>query len=411
MSSTRSRLLTIIRQEFRMTAANKTFVVMTIIGPFLIAAISILPGMLAQRQGEVAEDTRIAFVGGTDELYEAMIGALAGSRLVPVRVRDAETAKAAVLDGSVRGVLVVPADYRSAAAAEYFSRTGTDLQISSILEGTLGAIVVSERIAAAGLDPADVARWTRRPSVIVQRLEAGGQGVAQDFLGIILTTITFVMLIYMTVLLYGQMIGRSVLTEKTSNTVEIMLSSVRPTELLFGKILGKGLAGILQYAIWVGVALLIVTVIGPAAGVAIPSDLSPANLGFLFVFFLLAFFLYAAGYAAIGSGAEDEQHLGQLAMPLIVFLIVPLVMVSPIVMNPSGPLVTVMSHFPFTSPIVMMVRVLVDRPPAWELAVCFAVLLGSIVLMGFAAARIFRVGILMTGKRRSIGEILRWVRG
>ncbi|TVR65019.1 MAG: ABC transporter permease, partial [Spirochaetaceae bacterium] len=318
-----SKLTTIIKQEFKMTAANKAFVVMTILGPFLIAAISILPGTLAQRQGEVAENTVIAFVGGSDALFDQMSQSLVGTRLVPERFADDESARRAVLDGDVSGAFVVPDEYLASPTVEYFSRTGTDMQIATILETTLGAVVVGRRVADAGLDPAQVAALTHRPSVVMRRLETTGEGVEQDFFSVILTAITFVMLIYMTVLLYGQMIGRSVLTEKTSNTVEIMLSSVRPTEMLFGKILGKGFAAMLQYAIWIGVALLIVTIVGPAIGVEVPVNISPANLGYLFVFFTLAFFLYASAYAAIGSGAEDEQHLGQLSMPLIVFLIIP----------------------------------------------------------------------------------------
>jgi len=221
---------------------------------------------------------------------------------------------------------------------------------------------------------------------------------------------SFVMLLYMTTLLYGQMIGRSVVTEKTSKTVEIMLSSVSPRELMFGKILGLGLAGLLQYGIWVSIALVLTRLAGPLLGIAVPASVTPGNMAWLVTFFVLAFFLYASLYAALGAAAEDEQHLGQLAWPVLIFLIVPLVMISSFVSNPGSPLSVALSLFPMTSPIVMLIRVLIAPPPLWQVALCLAILVASIYLAAAAAARIFRTGILLTGKRARLGEILKWLR-
>jgi ABC-2 type transport system permease protein len=217
------------------------------------------------------------------------------------------------------------------------------------------------------------------------------------------------MLLYMTVMLYGQIIGRSVVTEKTSKTVEIMLSSVTPQDLLFGKILGLGLAGLLQYSVWVGMALVLTRLVGPVFGLALPPAITAGNLVWLVVFFVLAFFLYSAAFAALGAASEDEQHLGQMAWPLLAFLIVPFVMVSSFISNPDSAVALVLSLFPMTSPIVMFVRVLVSSPPVWELALCLGVLVASVFGMALLAARVFRVGILLTGKRAKLGEILRWI--
>lgn len=407
-----------------MTAANKAFAAITIVGPFLIAAIAILPGMLAQRQASISEETTVGFVreaageaAGAASAAEAAEGErvleelnrrLDGTLVQLEAVADREQAKAMVQDEAIHGALVLSGEFTRAERVEYYSRTGTDMHIAGLLEGVIGQAVFEERVANAGFDPGEIQRLTARPEVILQRVADSGDADGSDFMGIILTVITFVMMIYMTVLLYGQMIGRSVLMEKTAKTVEIMLSSVRPSELLFGKILGKGLAAMLQYAIWIGMALLLLKAIGPRFDIQPPPALTAGNLGFLLMFFLLAFFLYSAAYAAIGAGAEDEQHLGQLSMPLVLFLIVPLVLVSPMVMNPSGVLVVALSYFPFTSPIVMLIRVLVDMPAAWELLLCAAILVGSILLTGFGAARVFRIGILMSGARKSWKDLFRW---
>ncbi len=405
-----AKLGTIIRQEFRMTAATKAFLAMTILGPFLIAAIAILPGLLAQRQSQPSDDTRIGIVTGSDDVFARFEVSLAGTPVTPVRFTSERDGRDAIDSGAVQGSLILPDGFEGSDSLRYVSRTGTDMQIASILQATAGHIVTSTRIAEAGLDPEHIARLTQTPAVRTVRHESGASDdTATDGFAILLTALMFVMLIYMTVLLYGQMIGRSVLTEKIVNTKEIMLSSVRPTELLFGKIIGKGAASLVQYGVWIGIAALIVTVIGPRFDISLPAGLTIINLSYLLVFFLLAFFLYATAFAAVGSGAQDEQQFGQLSMPIIVFLIVPLVLVSPIVMNPEGALVVGLSHFPLTSPIVMLLRILVDRPAWWEIGLSIALLFGAIVLAGMGAARIFSVGILRSGKAGSWKEMAAWL--
>lgn len=405
-----TKLFIIIRQEFRMTAATKAFLAMTILGPFLIAAIAILPGLLAQRQAEPSGDTRVGILTSSDRVYEQFAQSLSESPLNPVRVRSEDDGRESVSGGDLQGFLVLPEGFADTPVLRYVSRTGTDMQTGSILQSVAGNIVTSTRIADAGLDPQQIAELTRRPTVRTIRLESGEENSGSDGFAILLTALMFVMLIYMTVLLYGQMIGRSVLNEKIVNTKEIMLSSVRPTEMLFGKIFGKGAAGLLQYGVWIGIAAVIITVIGPRFDISLPSGLTTTNLAYLLVYFLLAFFLYSTAFAAVGSGAQDEQQFGQLSIPIIVFLIIPLVLVSPIVMNPEGALVVGLSHFPMTSPIVMLLRILVDRPVWWEIALSIGLLLAAIGIAGLAAARIFSIGILRSGKAGSWKEMIAWVR-
>jgi ABC-2 type transport system permease protein len=187
-----------------------------------------------------------------------------------------------------------------------------------------------------------------------------------------------------------------------------MLSSVSSRQLLAGKILGPGLAGLLQYAFWIAVGIVGVRVLGPALGVSMPAALTAGNLAWLAVFFVPAYFLYASIYAALGAGAEDEQHLGQLAWPLLIFLMIPMVMINMFVSSPDSPISIAFSYFPLTSPIVMLIRVLVSPPAWWELVLSYGLLLASVLGAASLAAKVFRIGILMTGKRRKLGEILRW---
>lgn len=392
-----------------MTAANKAFVVITIIGPFLILALTVLPS-LASMNTKIEAGTTVAVVGGNEALFAQAKAAAAKANLILERGDNVERLKKEVVDGSLAGLLVLPPDLLSAKSYDYFSKSGTDVIVSETLSGILGTQVVAERLGKEGLDPTRIAYLSSRPNLVVKKVGSGGVASSAGFSDILFTVMGFVMMLYMTVLLYGQMIGRSVVTEKTSKTVEIMLSSVRPMELLFGKILGKGIAGLLQYGIWIGVALILVKIVGPGLNVKPPEALTLGNLGILVGFFILAFFLYSAAYGALGAGSEDEQHLSQLAWPLLIFLMVPLVTIGSLVMDPGSTFSVVLSFFPMTAPIVMLIRILVSTPPLWQVLVSVGILALTIFAFVALAAKIFRVGILMTGKRFGFGEILKWVR-
>lgn len=410
------RLSAIIRHEFKLMTANKAFVILTIIGPFLILGIAVLPGLLALNPKALSGGEPIALSGG-DGLVEASIedaSVFQGRSIKNVGVSDTAVseAKRQVHSGVLAALVVLPPDWEDEGAVLY-TKTGTDTMLYGAVERALDEHARAMRIARSGIDPAVASELTRHLSLSVVKIgyneteKASGES---DFVQTLFTAMSFVMLVYMTTLLYGQMIGRSVVNEKTAKTVEIMLSSVSPRELMFGKILGLGLAGLLQYGVWVTLALLLSKLVIPMLGIAPPPAISLANLVWLVVFFILAFFLYASLYAALGAAAEDEQHLGQLAWPVLVFLIVPLVLISSFVSNPSSPLSVALSLFPMTSPIVMLIRVLIAPPPFWQITLCLGLLILCVYGAASAAARIFRVGILMGGKRATLTEIIKWIR-
>lgn len=398
-----------MKHEFKMTAANKAFIIVTIIGPFLIIAISVLPGFLASSQETLPEGTTIAVVGADRDFYNRLTTALAATKITLTRADNLETMQEKARSGQIQGVLVIPDDYLRAETFAYYSKTGTDMLIIQTLSGVIDHTVIAARLEREGVAPQKVGALVQQPELETRKITKKGEDKPQSFFSVFGTVMTFVMLLYMTVLLYGQMISRTVLAEKTSKTVEIMLSSVRPFELLFGKIFGKGLAGILQYGIWIGVALILIYFFGPLLDIELPQELSLFNLLFLVVFFILAFFLYASAYAALGAGSQDEQHLGQLSWPLILFLVVPLVTISFYIMSPYSVFSIVLSYFPMTAPIVMLIRIIIATPPMWEIILCIGILIGTIAGFIILASKIFRVGLLMTGKRFTLKEIARWI--
>jgi ABC-2 type transport system permease protein len=406
------KLLKVVRMEFRLTAANKAFIILTILGPFLIAAVTVLPTVLtASGSAMGVPETRIALAGADPAFVAAVAPAFAASRIrVSASTGSAASLDAEVLAGTLDGYVVVPADITAATRLEYVSKTAADFRVLGVLQGIIGQSVTTARLVKAGIPAANVAALTQPPEFETRQLTASGEKKSSDFLTTLMSGLLLAMIIYMTTLLYGQAIGRSVLVEKTSKTVEIMLSSLRPMDLMFGKILGKALASLLQYGVWVIISVAVLRLLRPVFGVTINLSVDASTFAWLIVFFILAFFLYCSLYAALGAASVDEQHLGQLAWPVIIFLIIPVVMISPIITTPQAPFVVALSLFPLTAPIVMFLRINGGTVATWEILVSIGLMLVTIAFVIWVTAKIFRVALLMTGKRFRFGEVLRLVR-
>lgn len=400
----------ITRFEFNRMARNKAYVIMTLLGPFLLAGISVLPGLLNnQIMSNSAKGAQVALYCPDEALRGQIRPALEAMTLQVDLADDEATALAAVTGNQAKAALLVPAGVDQAGSYRIASMSASDMVLYGMLQGVVERAVMDLRFRSAGLDAELAAQLQRPVKAEIVKLTAEGKAQQADLFALIMTGIGFAMLLYMTLLIYGQHIGRAVVMEKTSKTVDAMLSAVRSLDLMFGKILGIGLAGILQYTIWMVMTFGVLAILGERFSLDLPMSLDPANLFLLLFFFVGGFFLYGSLFAALGAAAEDEQHLGQLIMPLIMLLVIPMVMVSTIIMNPSSPWVVFMSLFPLTSPMTMVMRMTVIVPPLGELLLCIGLLLVTIALAWWVSAKVFRTGILMTGKRHSLPELLRWI--
>lgn len=406
------KLLAVIKREFKATAANKTFIITTILGPFLILAITVLPGMLTSNPQIASSGKPLAVYTSHAFVYDRLIQVMGAQNIPLFRAEDLAQGKEGVLSETYAGLIEIPENWPRE-EARFYSATGMEAVLFTMTSEVLSTIAVEVHAQELGINPEITQKLLSRPAFRVVKLNSNQKEetkTSDDFIGILLTALSFVMMIYMTVLLYGQLIGRSVVQEKTSKTVEIMLSSLSSRELMFGKILGLGFAGLLQYGVWIGMGIVMIRLVGPRFNISLPPALNISNLLWLVLFFVLAFFLYGACYAAFGAAAEDEHHLGQLAWPLIFFLIIPMVMISPMIMNPKIPFVVGLSFFPMTAPIVMLVRILVKSVSVGEILISLGLIGAAIMGAVYLGAKIFRTGILMTGKRHTISEVLRWIR-
>jgi ABC-2 type transport system permease protein len=219
-------------------------------------------------------------------------------------------------------------------------------------------------------------------------------------------------------LLYAVNVLRSVVQEKTSRVVEIMVSAVKPRAMMLGKIVGVGGVGVFQLSIWAAIAALLLRYhvellglfgIGGAAAVDIPS-ISAVAIFVVLAYFVLGYFFYAALYAAIGAMVNSDQEAQQVQTPVVILLIIPVLCVQLIANDPRSPIAAALTLIPFSSPVLMPMRYLLGGASLWDVALSLALLAASIAVAVHVAARIYRVGILMYGKRPSLRELYRWIR-
>jgi ABC-2 type transport system permease protein len=220
-------------------------------------------------------------------------------------------------------------------------------------------------------------------------------------------------ILYTTFLMYGMQNMKGVIDEKTNRIVEVIIASVRPTELMLGKIIGIGLVGLTQYLIW---ALVAANLSLPAIATMVSSSemgiprIPMSMILYFILFFLFGYFLYASVYTAIGAPFNTDQEAQQLSMIPMMFIVSVWAFFPSLMNNPNGPVAVFASLFPFTAPLAMFLRVSMGQPPGWQVALSIAILIASTIGIAWLAGRIYRVGILMYGKKPTIPEIFRWVR-
>ncbi len=326
-----------------------------------------------------------------------------GRTLAEVQARLDERVKRNELDG----YLVLKQGVLEGGEAEYHTRNAGDLFTRGQVRNALTRAVRDARLDARGVG-ADVMRAVDQP-VNMKALKAGGGGGADSGEAFYLVFgAGFV--IYLTILMYGQVVLGAVIEEKETRIAEILFSSIRPFTLMTGKLVGVSLVALTQFAIW-GLAFvgLGAYLAGVGATVAVP-QVSPGVYAYVVLFFLLGYFIYATLYALVGSMVTTAQEGGQLAMPIILLLVVGFYLAFPVIRSPDSTFAVWVSLVPFFAPITMLIRIVAQEPPAWQIALSLGLGFVTVALMLWLAGRVYRVGMLMYGKRATIPEVLKWVR-
>jgi ABC-2 type transport system permease protein len=279
------------------------------------------------------------------------------------------------------------------------------------IAGFLSRAATKERLKDKGVDPRIYEAARLRVDLEPHEAKDVESGESGKNVGMnLIISGVFFFLIYASIFIYGAYIMRGVLEEKNSRIVEVIVSSVRPTTLMLGKILGIGLVGLTQYAVWATLAIaLALPGVAAIAGMAegLP-HIPAATIGAFVLFFLLGYFLYASLYAALSAPFNTEQEAQQFVMIPGMMLVLTSTTWFFAYNQPNGRLATVLSIFPFTAPLIMFMRISVQTPPLWQIATSVSLLVATILLVAWFAGRIYRVGILMYGKKPTLPEIFRW---
>ncbi len=298
--------------------------------------------------------------------------------------------------------------------AEFHTKNPSDYTLVEPITRAVHNAVLASRLEARGVRVADLGAVTQGTDVKIMKITRYGE--AEEFGQTFITAISLGMLLYMSMVIYGVITMRSVLEEKTSRIVEILISSVRPFQLLAGKILGVAGVAFTQYLIWLASAALLGTYGAAVVNTMRPTadfphiHLSAGLLLYPIVYFVLGYLLYASLYAAVGAASSSDQDAQQLQMPITLPLVFSFIMFNLVIRDPNSRTVVLLSEIPFFSPILMVLRIASETPPFWQIALSIVLLGLTAVGVAYLSGRIFRVGMLMYGKRPSLVELFRWLR-
>jgi ABC-2 type transport system permease protein len=419
----------VISREYLERVRSKWFVIATVFGPILLAAMMIVPAWLSIRSGRTADLGNIVVVDATGVgLGGRVADQLAtGPRAMRIRpeVRTIEPAEIAqaetlltrdVMDGRHSGYLVLDRQTLDGERARYAGRAASSIPIIERLRNTVRTSILSMRLEEAGVSP-DLARDMTRFQLQLEteRITERGRGGSGRVNAIFSFGLAF--LLYMTILLYGQAIMRGVIEEKQTRVAEVIVSSIRPDQLLAGKVLGVGAVAFTQIFVWVTAGWALAKFRAPLlAAMGLPAmpfqmpEISPTLGALLLLLFALGFIFYAALFAAVGAMVNTDQEAQQAATPLMMLVIFAALFIQPVLFNPSGLLAQWVTMLPFSAPILMPVRLATVQVPLVEIIASLLILALSCVVVVWAAARIYRVGLLMYGKKPTIRELARWIR-
>jgi ABC-2 type transport system permease protein len=399
------KTLIILRHEFRQTIRSRSFILLTMALPLIVLlGYGIYQGVQHGSQPSTAEEVKIGYVDQTGEFNEYT----SQSDILFVPFPDEGEARDALLGEEVEEYFVIPSDYISSGAITRYT-TKTEVEVPSGTLNGMAEFLLSNMLS--GQVSPEVLERTQYPlSLDSLRLDESGEVTpAKNAIAAFLVPTVFAFIFYFALLLSATHLLQSVTEEKENRVIEIILSSVSPRQLLTGKVLGLGAAGLIQIAVW----LLTVRVFAQVASVNIPvfSDISISwgLLGWGVIYFALGYLLFAALYAGVGAISSSAKEAQSWSAIVVMPAVLPMILNWLIVSNPEGAVSKALTLFPLTAPTVAMMRLPNDAISGWELGLSLAIMLGTVALTMWAAAKIFRAYLLMYGKRPSLKEIFRYV--
>jgi ABC-2 type transport system permease protein len=442
-----NKILIVAKREYLERVRSRTFLIFTLVIPVFIAGVTLLPLYIATRSGASNDVRHITILDATGSglgdrvarslMNDSTVARIPGDTVQPrvVAVTPAElpakeqaTADEVKLPNHITGYLVLTDSTLAGKSARYAGRNASTIGDMDKLRSVVRQEVIMERLEREGVK-ADVVNNVatgsfRLSSERLTERGRGGSGQAGFFAGLGIG-----LLLFMSIVFHGQNIMRGVLEEKTTRVAEVVISSIKPESLLAGKVLGVGGVGLTQQIAWFGISSYLMSFLGPvilksAAKVGPAAVTNPAaaqalgNFGGMpinviavaLMFFVIGFVFYASLYAAVGAMVNSEQEAQQAAMPVMLLLISTWIMVQPILINPNSRLALVLTWLPWSSPIIVPLRMGLTTVSPFVIGGAALVAVFGCVFSVWLSARIYRVWMLMYGKKPSFAEVAKWIR-
>lgn len=408
--------LVIARREFLERVKSKWYQAMIVLGPVFMIALIVVPALIASKTGRGA---RVEVIDQSGFLGEKVIEASKAlgwniTAIAPDTTDDVELKR--IKADTINGFLVIPADALTGGEIRYLGDNGSNQVFRAQLTAVVSGVVYTARLEKLKLSESEIEALRKPPNINPKHTT--GEAAATSGTGSFLIAYILAFILYMVITLYGVAVMRAVVQEKTSRVMEFLVAAVKPQSLMSGKILGVGGAAMVQLTIWLAVGALALanreTVLGwfgiHGAGSADLPEFAFVEVSIILVFFVLGFFFYSAMYAAVGAMVSSEQDTQQVQMPVTMLLVIGVMCLQVVSNAPRGGATAIMTMVPLWSPILMPMRYVLGGATLGEVGISIGILLVSTVLVTRAAAKIYRVGVLLYGKRPSIRELIRWLR-
>ena len=413
-----NKILIIIQREFLKRVQKKSFILLTLATPFLMAALICVPLWLSSMENDKQQHVAVVDPSGV------YVKALQGSRAFAFTAQPALTKEMQGDDSPYDAVVTVSGNLvTNQGKVIVCSRKEVPANLLDYIHSRFDETVQKQKLASAGIPGLDKIIVDVQQSVPVETVKWNENGEQQSSNTDVAIAVGFIftLLIYMFVISYGAMVMQSVIEEKTNRIVELLVSSVKPFQLMMGKIIGVMLVGLAQLVLWVIMLAVILGVVSEGFGVSVMppevkvvftalTNLPFVELGVMFlVMFVGGYLLYASFFAATGASINEQEDASQFVVPVTMITLFGLYAAMYSVGNTDGPLAFWTSLFPLTSPIVMMVRIPFGVP-LWQEILSVVLLYATAFLMIWLGGKIYRVGILMYGKKPTMKEIMKWLR-
>jgi len=438
-----NKILLIIKREYLTRVRKKTFIILTILGPVLMAALVAISVYVTQLESEQLRNILVKDESGR---FKNSLNDSKNINFTFTLIENLESVKHVFYDGNYYALLIIPENPENK-NIELLSENQSDISIKTYISSRIEEKIRSDKLKELGIEAETIDAINPNVHIRTIKIKQDGSEELSSTEAALAIGYISAFLIYMFIFIYGAMVMRGVIEEKTNRVVEILISAVKPFQLMMGKIVGIALVALTQFLLWVVLGFVIIsiaqTIIGGNSvpdtnqlteqmmqGTNLPSEMQSINGGnevlndvlesimnlpialiiFSFIFYFIGgYLLYASLFAGIGGAVDNEADTQQFMLPLTIPLILALVVAQAIIQNPEGPAAFWFSVVPLTSPVIMMLRIPYGVP-AWEIILSMVILVITFIGTTWVAAKIYRIGILIYGKKFSYKDLWKWLK-